>query len=432
VKLFISYRRSDSTHAAARVRMCLQQRFGEEAVFIDRKIPPGREWDEYLREMLQQATGVVVLVGDEFVKLLRRGEAKPSDAPDPLVWEIETALKLNKPIYPVLFGSCDMPTPEQLPPAIRDFSRRQAVFAREPAFDAAMAVLVQSVGDEHDWAAPGAERGARAAATPPLTPTGLLAATLALLLVAVLVPWGLGRLIVWLADPVAGPARSGASAWWHGLRYLLTTALWGLGPYLAIWLVAGLRARARVPILNGAGLLVMANLAGLLVLGGSFLLLSTLPGWRLQPLWVFPRQPTALDYGLLAIGLVTIVLTALAVAVLEPRVRALHGAARDNGLRLMVAISAAVFVCGWWFAASLAHSLPPLADDMVVPVVGYLMLAPGLSLLVTLQQHAQQGVGLQVASWQGRALFALTIALWLATTLAVFAYGPTRLLAPDL
>jgi hypothetical protein len=427
MKLFISYRRSDSTHAAARVRMCLQQRFGEDAVFIDRKIPPGREWDEYLREMLEQCTGVVVLVGDEFVKLLRRGDAKPGEEPDPLVWEIETALRLDKPIYPVLFGSCDMPTPEQLPTSIRGFSRRQAVFAREPAFDAAMAVLVQSVGDEHDWAAPGTPPPAQAGAG--LTPTGLLAATLAVLLVAMLVPWGLGRVIMGLADPAH--ARGAASAWWHGLRYLLASALWGLGPYLAVWLVASLRARARVPILNVAGLLVMANVAGLLVLGGTFLLLSTLPGWRLQPLWVFPSDPTALDYGLLAVGLLTVVLTALSVAVLEPRIRALQGAARHNGLRLMVLISAAVFLCGWWFAASLAHSLPRLADDMVVPVVGYVMLAPGLSLLVALQQHAPQGVGTQARRWQAHALFALTIALWLACTLAVFAYGPTRLLAMD-
>ena len=39
IKLFISYRRSDSLHAAQRVRMSLQERFGDDAVFIDREIP---------------------------------------------------------------------------------------------------------------------------------------------------------------------------------------------------------------------------------------------------------------------------------------------------------------------------------------------------------------------------------------------------------
>jgi hypothetical protein len=70
MKLFISYRRKDSMHAAQRVRMCLQMKFGAEAVFIDRQIPAGKDWSAHLGTMLEQCSGVIVLVGDAFLREL--------------------------------------------------------------------------------------------------------------------------------------------------------------------------------------------------------------------------------------------------------------------------------------------------------------------------------------------------------------------------
>ena len=100
--------------------------------------------------MLEESTGVVVMVGDEFLRLLRKGQARVDDAPDALVWEIATAIRLRKAIYPVLFGSIDMPDRTKLPEEMREFAGYQAVFAREPAFDAAMGVLIKSIAAEHD------------------------------------------------------------------------------------------------------------------------------------------------------------------------------------------------------------------------------------------------------------------------------------------
>ena len=430
MKLFISYRRSDSTHAAARVRMCLQQKFGAEAVFIDREIPAGQPWEEFLESMLEQSTGVVVLVGDEFLRLLRKNRERPEDAPDPLVWEISTAIRLKKPIYPVLFGATDMPDASKLPAAIRTFAGYQAVFAREPAFDAAIAVLVKSVADDHDWVDPSAAASRPADSTAP-QPVARGLALPALGLGAVLALWWAGRLILWLADASTAPERPTESAFWHGARYGLATALWGLGPYLTYWLVAELRARARLPIFNLHGLLTVANVAAILVSGGTFLLLSTLPGWQLRPLWVFPDVPQPWHFAVLALGLLVIVVAALAVAVWEPRVRARELVSRERGMRLIHMTSAAQIVCGLWFAASLAHSLPPLGAMDPVPIVGYVMLCPALSLLVAGWQYGQARLGLRQKGWEIQGLFALVLGLYLLCTLALFAYGPTRLLAPN-
>lgn len=433
MKLFISYRRSDSTHAAHRVRMSLQARFGADAVFIDREIPAGRRWEDHLEAMLEESTGVVVMVGDEFLRLLRKGQTSAGDAPDALVWEIATAIRLDKAIYPVLFGSIDMPDPSKLPEEMRDLARYQAVFAREPAFDAAMGVLIKSIAAEHGWV--DAEPAGAAATTTTGSASALqperVLAMLGLVLLAGVSMWWAGRLILWLANPQSGIAWPIESAFWHGARYGLATALWGLGPYLAYWLVAELRARARLPIFNLHGMLTTCNVAGILVTGGTHLLLSTLPGWRLEPLWLFPTRPTPTHYVELSLALLAMAIAAVTVAVWEPRVRTWEAARRAWGMRVMLGVSLALLVCVVWFAASLANSLPPLGQMDPVPVVGYLMLCPALSLLVAGWQFGLWRSGLGERVWQFRYLFYLVLGLYLVCTLALFAYGPTRLLAPN-
>ena len=60
------------------------------------------------------------------------------------------------------------------------------------------------------------------------------------------------------------------------------------------------------------------------------------------------------------------------------------------------------------------------------------MLCPSLSLLAVGWAYGQSLSGLSDRPWQIRTLMGLVIALVLACTLALFAYGPTRLLAPGL
>ena len=429
MRLFISYRRSDSIHAANRVRMCLQMKFGIDAVFIDREIPPGHLWEEHLEKMLDESTGVVVLVGDEFLRLLRR--SKTGEASDPMVWEIATAIRLQKRIYPVLFGAIDMPDAAQLPEAMRAFAGYQAVFAREPAFDSAIAVMMKSIAEDEGWVEAAATPAAAstAVASPPSWGLGLPALALTLAFAAAVAAWVAGRLILWLADPQAATGQPAESAFWHGARYGLSTTLWGLGPYLAYWLVAELRARARLPIFNLHGLLTVCNVAGILLSGGTFLLLSTLPGWHLEPLWLFPERPGSIAYALLALALLGIVVTTVAVVMWEPLVRKLDAAGKARGMHRINTISAGLVVSGLWFAASLAHSLPALGTSDPVPVVGYLMLCPAMSLLIGSWQYSQARLG-QKSGWQVRCLLYLIVGLYLACTLALFAYGPTRLLAP--
>lgn len=429
MKLFISYRRNDSMHAAHRVRLLLVQKFGGDSVFIDREIPAGREWAEHIRAVLATCSGVVVMVGDEFLR--RLSSPRGDDDADPMVWEISLAIELGKPIYPVLFGTIDMPHESRLPAPIRRFARYQAVFAREPAFDTAVGTMIKSIADDHGFVG-GPPPDVARNDVPPGRRSGLLALLASALVVATVV-WGIGRLILWLALGDAAQARPAESAFWHGLRYVLATAVWGLGPYLAYRQVADLRARARLPIRNAHGMLAMLNVAGVLVLGGTFLLLSTVHGWRLKPLWIFPDQPAGHHYALLAAGMMTMVAVAVIVAVLEPRIRALSTSARAWGMGGVTVVGYVLVAFVAWLAASLVASLPDrvfdLADTELVAMIGFPVLCLALSPLMAAYHYARSTLGMRTDDWHNVALLAIVLGLALTCTLALFAYGPTRLLA---
>lgn len=431
IKLFISYRRVDGTHAAQRVRACMQAKFGADAVFIDRDIPPGADWAQYLGERLEGASDVVVLVGDAFLRELRRRDTttaapvvtQPTDQ-DWLRTEIETALQLNRTIYPVIIGRLEMPDRKDLPESIRGFAALQAVYAREPAFDAAMAVLGKTIAGRHGWIDP----PPAAAETAALRLGGPVAQLALWLLMALLLTGLTGRLVRWLATGETGTAGgNGISAWWLGAQYLLLTLLWGLGPYLVYRSVAEVRARAQLPVLSPHGLVTMVNVALALLAGGSFLLLSTRADFVLRLPGLLPPAPGAIHYALQGALLLAIVFAAVVVAMLEPVIRGWRPDRRRTGLAALMTVALVVLAGELWLADALLQSMPQLRSLPPVPMVGYFMLAPSLSGLVLAWDLARSTLGLSGQAWHSRALFALAIALYLACTLGYFAHGPVRL-----
>jgi len=425
IRLFISYRRSDSAHAAQRVRSYMQARFGADAAFIDRDIPPGAAWADYLGQQLESSSDVIVLVGDAFLReLRRRGNAADADEQDWLKTEIRSALQLKKSIYPAIIGRLDMPDANDLPLEIRDFSRSQAVFAREPAFDAAMAVLADTIAAKHGWIAPAAAAHKPASPADALRP---LAGVAVLGGLAVLGLWLLGRLIQWLSTGAAGAAVE--PAFWLGAHYALLTLLWGLGPYLVYRAVAELRARARLPVHNLLGALTMLNLGLALLAGGSFLLLSTRAEWVLRLRWVVSETSGPLHYALQGGVLLLIVFAAALVAMLEPVVRSWTPARRRWGVAALYAAGVAVVIASGWFVEALVRSVRPLQEASVVPLIGYFMLTPALSALVGVWDLARWSLGIDAQARYSRALFVLAVSLYGACTLAYYAHGPVHLFA---
>ena len=124
-KIIVSYRRTDSA-MAGRIFDRLVQRFGKKSLFIDiDNIPFGGDFRKHIDDALKSSDLLIALVGPRWIG----GEGKDAkitrDA-DPVRVEIETALKQNVPVLPVLLDEARMPEPSELPESIREFAYRNA------------------------------------------------------------------------------------------------------------------------------------------------------------------------------------------------------------------------------------------------------------------------------------------------------------------
>lgn len=146
MRIFISYRRADTPHEAHRIRQQLQLQFGESSVFIDRQIPPGQEFDKYLATALQGCQAVVAVMGNDYFRTRRRKAGDATDGePDYVRWEVETALEMGIPVFPILVVKGKMPREVDLPNSLKAFTKKQALYAIEPAFDSAIDELIKEL-----------------------------------------------------------------------------------------------------------------------------------------------------------------------------------------------------------------------------------------------------------------------------------------------
>ncbi len=125
-KIIVSYRRADSA-MAGRIFDRLVQRFGKESLFIDiDNIPFGGDFRKHIDDALKTSDLLIALVGPKWLGASKRGTARIMQEADPVRVEIETALRRDIPILPVLIDGAKIPAPDQLPESVRDFAYRNA------------------------------------------------------------------------------------------------------------------------------------------------------------------------------------------------------------------------------------------------------------------------------------------------------------------
>lgn len=126
--LFISYRREDTRDAAHAVYTQFQMYFGSDQVFMDvNTIGAGNKWPERIRTALEDAKGVVVLIGHNWLfSHDAYGRRRLDLEQDWVRLEVRTALERDKRIYPVLLGAtATMPVAEALPEDIASLASYQ-------------------------------------------------------------------------------------------------------------------------------------------------------------------------------------------------------------------------------------------------------------------------------------------------------------------
>jgi len=67
-RVFISYRRQDSAHAAGRIFDHLAQRLGDEVVFRDvETIPEGTDYEEYIKSSITRCDILLAVIGERWL-----------------------------------------------------------------------------------------------------------------------------------------------------------------------------------------------------------------------------------------------------------------------------------------------------------------------------------------------------------------------------
>jgi hypothetical protein len=127
-RVFISYRRIDAPGEAGRLADHLRERFGEDRVFIDvDSIHAGDDFAHVIDGELAMCSAMLVVIGKTWAQCSdAMGRRKLEDPQDFVRLEVDTALRRNVRLVPVLVRGAVLPTADSLPVALRPLLRHQA------------------------------------------------------------------------------------------------------------------------------------------------------------------------------------------------------------------------------------------------------------------------------------------------------------------
>jgi hypothetical protein len=131
-KIFISYRRDDSSYIAGMINERLEKHFGPNSVFLDiDSIPLGLDFRKQISDSVGQCNVLLALIGDSWMNSTNdQGSRRLDDPTDFVRLEVESALKRDIPVIPVLVGKARMPSATELPSSLQELAFRNAAEVR--------------------------------------------------------------------------------------------------------------------------------------------------------------------------------------------------------------------------------------------------------------------------------------------------------------
>ena len=135
-KIFLSYRREDSSGYAGRLYDRLRNHFGSEQVFMDvNTIEPGADFVRTIEGTVGSCDVLVALLGKEWLSSKDQDGRRRLDDPNDFVrLEIATALERRILVIPALVGGARIPATQELPGALAGLVRRQALEISDSRF----------------------------------------------------------------------------------------------------------------------------------------------------------------------------------------------------------------------------------------------------------------------------------------------------------
>ncbi len=119
--IFISYRRKDSGDVTGRIYDRLCESFDEEQIFKDvDSIPIGVDFKKYIDEQVGQCAILLAIIGPYWTSVTDEdGNIRIKSSSDFVRTEIESALRRNIPVVPILVRNASMPKEDQLPETLK-------------------------------------------------------------------------------------------------------------------------------------------------------------------------------------------------------------------------------------------------------------------------------------------------------------------------
>jgi hypothetical protein len=139
------YRRKDSSDISGRIYDRLVAHFGEQAVFKDvDAVPLGIDFRVYIERIIKECAVVLVIIGDRWLEASADGSRRIDNSRDHVRVEIESALKRDIPVIPLLVRDAEHPNPGSLPNSIRELAFRNGTDIRsDPHFRDDVAFVIR-------------------------------------------------------------------------------------------------------------------------------------------------------------------------------------------------------------------------------------------------------------------------------------------------
>lgn len=147
-QIFVSYRRDDSAAVTRRIYECLLQRLGRDVVFKDDgSIPLGVNVRKHIDSIILECDAVIVVIGDGWTGTgSKSGWTRLDDPRDFVRIGIESALRREIPVIPLLVNDAEMPGEDCLPEPLRGLADRNGMSIRhDPHFQGDINRLISNL-----------------------------------------------------------------------------------------------------------------------------------------------------------------------------------------------------------------------------------------------------------------------------------------------
>ena len=124
MKIFISYRRDDSQIASQSIYEALVKEIGFDQVFFDiDDIPYGVNFKTHLDRVVSECGIMLVMIGPDWSNATdAKGQRRLDDPTDFVRIEVESAIERGLTVIPVLLKGARMPSADELPDSLKEFT----------------------------------------------------------------------------------------------------------------------------------------------------------------------------------------------------------------------------------------------------------------------------------------------------------------------